>query len=170
MPNNIILNRIQTPDGTILTSYHVHDYQSHIDKNGHFYAVDGGLQYLKRSVPIFKPLSTWENIKKNFGFRVREDNISAKDLSLHDNQSFEVIRKSLHWGVNMDKDKKLLPETKWTPICDLNTDHLRTLIKGGWGSDWIREYFKQELEYRQEQHLIEMMQGDEELGNYDRLI
>jgi len=43
----IVLNRIKTPDGTILTSYHRHNYVSHID-NGELYAVDGGNDYLRR--------------------------------------------------------------------------------------------------------------------------
>ena len=40
--SEIILNRIQTPDGTVLTSYYRHDYKSYQDKNGETYIVDGG--------------------------------------------------------------------------------------------------------------------------------
>ncbi|WP_019531427.1 metallophosphoesterase [Dasania marina] len=46
----IILNQIRTPDGTILTSKHRHDFNSHVDKNGETYIVDGGIEYLKRSI------------------------------------------------------------------------------------------------------------------------
>jgi len=126
--SQIILNRIQTPDGTILTSYHVHDYKSHIDRSGKMYSVDGGTSYLKRS-----------------------GHSDYTELSLYGDQPFEVIRKNLHWGVNMDKDKNLLPKTLWKPICGLNTDHIKAILDNGYGVDWIREYFKQELKYRNEQ-------------------
>jgi hypothetical protein len=44
----IILNRIRTPDGTILTSCFRNDYVSYTDENGIKYSIDGGLDYLKR--------------------------------------------------------------------------------------------------------------------------
>lgn len=44
----IILNAIETPDGTVLISAHRHDYRSHTDANGTTYVVDGGTDYLKR--------------------------------------------------------------------------------------------------------------------------
>ncbi len=39
----ILCNRIQTPDGTILTSHDRHDFKSYVDKNGYEYMVDGGV-------------------------------------------------------------------------------------------------------------------------------
>lgn len=38
----IICNQIVTPDGTRLISHGVHDFVSHTDKNGQYYACDGG--------------------------------------------------------------------------------------------------------------------------------
>lgn len=140
MPN-IILNRIQTPDGTILTSYHRHDYKYHIDKSGKMYGVDGGLSYLKRVGHV--------------------DHI---DLSLYDTEPFEVIRENLHWGVHMNKKGKLLPEVKWTPIYKLKTDHIQAILDGGWGDDWIRNFFNQELEWRkqeQQKALVELINAKE---------
>ena len=49
MTDKILLNRIRTPDGPLLTSYHRHDYRTHMDKNGKEYMVDGGTDYLRRS-------------------------------------------------------------------------------------------------------------------------
>jgi hypothetical protein len=45
----IILNAIQTPDGTVLISKNRYDYVCHKDDNGSFYSVDGGNFYVKRS-------------------------------------------------------------------------------------------------------------------------
>jgi hypothetical protein len=123
----LILNRIQTPDGTILTSYHVHDYKTHIDAtNGQEYMVDGGLSYIRRSA--------------------NGDEIA---LDLYADEPFEIIRKNLHWGVNYTKDMVSLPQTKWTPICEMNIDHLQAILDRGYGSHWIREFMNQELKYRE---------------------
>ncbi len=35
-----------TPDGTLLQSYHVHDYKTYKDSNGEIYMIDGGCEYL----------------------------------------------------------------------------------------------------------------------------
>ena len=37
----------------------------------------------------------------------------------------------LLWGINYDKDMKLLPKTIYKPISELNSDHLRAIINGG---------------------------------------
>ncbi len=46
---NLIYNALRTPDGTVLTSRHRHDYVTHIDKNGKEYMIDGGLDYVRSS-------------------------------------------------------------------------------------------------------------------------
>ena len=50
----LLANRWQTPDGTILWSKHRHDYVEHWDKNGEYYAIDGGAStdsaYTRKSI------------------------------------------------------------------------------------------------------------------------
>ena len=76
MERNLIYNAIRTPDGTVLVSYHRHDYVSHTDTNGEYYANDGGTDYLRRTV----------------------NKVPAEDLSLYDDAPFEQIREVIHRG------------------------------------------------------------------------
>ncbi len=48
MTQQIILNSIRTPDGTILVSEHEHDFVRYTDKNGLKYAIDGGNVFRRR--------------------------------------------------------------------------------------------------------------------------
>ncbi len=78
MYNEILINQIQTPDGTIIRSFNTHDFRTHKDKNGRSYSVDGGLSYLRR-------------VGKN----------DYRELSVLTHDSFEKIR--LYWEVLIDK-------------------------------------------------------------------
>ena len=55
MKKHLILSRIRTPDGTILTSYHVHDYVTHTDKSRLTFFLDGGNEYQRYGIG-FDPL------------------------------------------------------------------------------------------------------------------
>ena len=50
MERNLIRNRWKTPDGTVLISRHTHDFVSHKDANGEEYFIDGGNDYIRKSV------------------------------------------------------------------------------------------------------------------------
>jgi hypothetical protein len=54
----------------------------------------------------------------------------------------------LFWGQNFDKDKNLLPVTKWILIKDLSKDHIKNIIADCWDNlpTEYRETFKKELE------------------------
>lgn len=101
--SNIIRNSIRTPDGTILTSKHRHDYVSYTDTNGQYYAVDGGLSYLKRNY----------------------DKPDYQELSLYDNEPFEVIRENLE-RLNVGVDGTENP--KWFKLCDMDDEWLSNVI------------------------------------------
>ena len=102
MPNNIILNAIETPDGTVLISRNRHDYQSHTDANGKTYMVDGGFDYLRRSA-----------------------HTDAKELSLYDDQPHSVQRETLVWGTyGLNGDQPLQYKT----IASMETDHIEAVL------------------------------------------
>jgi hypothetical protein len=121
----IVYNALQTPDGTIIVSQHRHDYVVHEDKNGKHYMVDGGTDYLRRSV-----------------------NDDQKDLSLYLHDDYSKIREVFVWGRNYDENMKRLPKTEWVALKDLNLGHLDALClydAAGW---WRRVLFLKEKQYR----------------------
>lgn len=95
----ILLNRIRTPDGVILTSRYRHDYVSHVDENGNLYAVDGGFDYLRRVGPD-----------------------DYEELSIDSNDDWKVIRKNFERGVSRDNI------ITWKPLDSLSNQHLDNII------------------------------------------
>lgn len=123
----IILNRIKTPDGTILTSFSTHDYVEHTDANGKYYAVDGGNSYLKRCYDI-------------------QDYI---ELSVYENDTFEKIRESFHrGGRGIMGDQPLT----WIPMNKMNNNWLQACIvynnERGMKDSFANIMYKKELDYR----------------------
>ena len=99
----LIYNAIRTPDGTVLVSYHRHDYKTHLDDNGETYVIDGGLDYIRTSV----------------------NKIPAEDLSLYDDEPFEVIREHVfRGGRGVNGDEPL----KYVLLKDINDDWLNAII------------------------------------------
>lgn len=129
MDKQIILNRIRTPDGTILTSYYRHDYVTHIDsKNGLEYMCDGGLDYLRRNNHKEAPY---------------------EELSVYSDEPFEIIRESFHRGgrgINGDQ-----PLT-WVAISKMNDNWLQATIeyntKKGMEDTFATKMYIEEQEYR----------------------
>ena len=70
----LVSNKLRTPDGTILQSFHRHDYVTHIDANGEKYMVDGGLSYPRRN--------TYK--------------IPFEELSVYNTDLFELVREEFH--------------------------------------------------------------------------
>jgi hypothetical protein len=128
--DKIICNAIMTPDGTYLRSYHVHDYRSHFDTVSYeTYVVDGGNDYLRRSVNTTPA--------------------TAMDVYLSD--PFETVRRNFVWK-SYGKNGEYIPHGIYIYLCKMDTDHIRAIletqkhIKG----TYVEDLMKQELAYRKE--------------------
>ena len=120
--NSLIRNAMQTPDGTILESTHRHDYKTHTDANGKEYMVDGGLDYLRRSI--------------------HDDQI---DLSEYDDAPHERQRELLTWGTyGINGDQPLQYKT----IEEMETGHLEAVVKMVGICPIRRKCMQKELELR----------------------
>mgnify|MGYP003324997214 CR=1 FL=1 len=121
----LVSNKIMTPDGTIIQSFHVHDYVVHNDKNGKQYMVDGGLEYLRRTVHSDAPYT---------------------ELSLYIEDHFEDIRKEFHWGTRGKDGKQPLT---WKALMHLDTDHIKNILETQTNiKQWVCDLFEQELQFR----------------------
>ena len=122
----IIANQIRTPDGTVLRSYHVHDYKTYTDKNGKEYMVDGGLQYLRRNV---------------------HDDAPYEELSVYLNDPFEQVREVFEWGTYGPEGKGPFRRVK---LKDMDVDHIQAILETQphVQNSWMKEVFEKELEFR----------------------
>lgn len=129
----IVLNRIKTPDGTILTSFSTHDYVGHTDANGKYYAVDGGNSYLKRVC----------------------DSQDYEELSVYENDTFEKIRESFHRG---GRGKTGNEELTWIPMNKMNNNWLQACIvynaERGMKDSFASQMYQKELDYRKENNIF----------------
>jgi len=126
----IISNAILTPDGTYLRSYHRHDYKDHLDtESGEIYIVDGGNEYLRRSL----------------------NTTPATDCTVYLSDSFEIIRQAFVWK-SYGKNGEHIPHGIYIFLYAMDTDHIhailetQTQLKGS----YVEKLFKQELAYRKE--------------------
>jgi hypothetical protein len=118
-----LLNRIKTPDGTILTSYNRHDYLTHKDAiTKEVLMVDGGNDYIRRHVGTYE------------------------ELSVYDDGSHLTRRSALHWGTRGKDNKQPLT---YKPIKDLDSDHIEAILRTQTQiSEFYKQVFKEELKYR----------------------
>ena len=101
---DLVLNRIKTPDGTILTSYSQHDYKTHDDNNGETYMVDGGTAYVRRSINI-EPYQS---------------------LDVYSTAPFDVLREAYYWGTyGINGDQPL----SYVALADMDTDHIKAVLR-----------------------------------------
>ena len=121
----LIKNSIRTPDGTILTSRNVHDYQYHKDKNGEIYMNDGGVEYLRRSVNV----------------------IPYEDLSLYSDDPFEKLREGIKWGTYGKNGNEPL---HYKSISNMSTPHLNAILSQYKLVEHLKELFEKEISFRNE--------------------
>jgi hypothetical protein len=115
MKNQIVANMIRTPDGTVLQSFHRHDYKTYTDKNGKEYMVDGGLDYTRRFV---------------------HDDAPYEELSAYSNDPHDVIREAFKWGTRGKDGKQPLT---YVPLKNLTVDHIEAILKT---QDHIQQYIR----------------------------
>lgn len=120
---SLLRNSIITPDGTVLVSKHRHDYQSHTDKNGKTYAIDGGTDYIRWIGDIQK---------------------DCTDTSLYDTDTIEVLREELSWGTYGKDGTEPL---HFILIKDMTTEHILNILKLLPLTNF-KKVLKRELEYR----------------------
>ena len=120
----MVSSRMRTPDGTVLTSRHRHDYVTHLDANGNKYMLDGGIDYIRCSA-----------------------NGDEEMLTVFDDAPHEVLRDCVFWGTygfNGDQD------LTFVTIAEMSLDHLKNCVfaKGMRMKAVIKQTMKDELEYR----------------------
>ena len=121
----LLANRIMTPDGTILQSYHRHDYKEYVDTSSNeLYILDGGLDYIRCSV----------------------NKISAKNLHIYTTDSHDDIREAFAWGTyGIKGDQK----RSWIVLKNIENNHIQAILDTQKNiPDHIRKIFIDEQEYR----------------------
>jgi hypothetical protein len=99
----LLLSRIQTPDGTFICSRSLHDLVEYTDKNGQHYGIEGGLAYQK----------------------VLYDKKDYVDASIYTTDDFNLIRENIVWDTyGVDGDEEL----KQVKIKDLKLDHIENIL------------------------------------------
>lgn len=122
----LILNRIRTPDGVVLTSKNQHDFRSHRDTiTGELYFTDGGSSYIRRSI----------------------NDVPYEDISLYSDSPFEIIRKNITWG---SRGKNGDEELHYKPISNMSSNHINAILSNCTVADYLKELFEKELIHRNE--------------------
>jgi hypothetical protein len=126
MKNKLLVSAIITPDGTRLESLHRHDYKTHTDANGEQYMLDGGIDYVRRSV----------------------NKEPATPAFVYTNDPHEKIRTVFKWGTR-GKDGK--EELQWRTLDSLSSEHVQAILNTQHHrAEDIRKVFEDELDFRKQ--------------------
>ena len=122
----LIYSAIQTPDGTILQSRHRHDYIAHEDANGETYMLDGGVNYIRRSI----------------------NTVPAKGLFLYTDDPHEKVREHVERGT---RGKNGDEEMRYVKLKDIDDEWLEAIIdyeETYRPNNTFIEIYKNEVEWR----------------------
>jgi len=122
----LIASRVRTPDGTILQSFHRHDYKTHVDAvTGETYMLDGGIDY-QRSIL---------------------NKVPATDMSVYLDDPHDVRREAFCWGT---RGKEGNQPVEFKPLKDLDSEHITAILATqDHVPAWMQELFMFELDYRE---------------------
>jgi hypothetical protein len=115
-----------TPDGTVLQSYHRHDYKTYTDANGEEYMIDGGCDYIRH------------NVNKE----------PAEYFTVTTDDTHKMQREWFNWGTRGKSGKTPL---KWVALQDLDKDHIEAILDTQHQiQPHIRKLFEDELQFRKQ--------------------
>jgi hypothetical protein len=122
----LVRNAIQTPDGTVLSSFAQHDYKTHTDKNGYEYMVDGGLAYARSGNSPDAPQAT--------------------PLYVHIEDGIEKVRDAVTWGTYGKSGDEPFRRVK---LSEMSNAHIQACLDTQtMMHPHLREAFKMEIAYR----------------------
>jgi hypothetical protein len=121
----LLANRIVTPDGTMLQSYHRHDCVTYIDANEKEYMVDGGLDYHRAFVYRDAPYT---------------------NACVYTTDPHVEIREAFCWG-SYGKDGK--QPLHWKLLKTMTDEHIEAILETQHHiREYIRKVFEDEQVYR----------------------
>lgn len=120
----IYASQIKTPDGTILRSQHRHDYQSYIDKNGDYYFIDGGCEYIRTS----------------------GNAVPATNISVYTDDPHEIKREIPVWGTYGPKGDE---PYRVISVAEMTDAHMSALLDLGYVRPAIVDTILEEIKYRE---------------------
>lgn len=132
--DQIVLNRIRTPDGTILTSRTRNDYVTYTDDNGLKYMVDGGHDYLRRNAFMEYPIE-----------------LQYEELSVTLGDGHLKVREAFQWGTYGKDGTEPL---KRIAVCEMSNAHIEAILADAFGYDWVIGVFSRELKYRKDNNIL----------------
>ncbi len=122
----IIRNSITTPDGTTLISRSRHDYNTYTDANGLEYMVDGGNDYLRRTIHSDYPYV---------------------ETSLYTDDPHDMLRKEITWGY------RNRGEVKYIPISQMSRAHITNIMVDGYTGSYV-DIMMAEIKWRDDHETL----------------